>query len=362
MATLDRHARDLRVAFRPVADLRRGNAVSFEALVALPDESPRSAAEWSEHGRVEHAGAVEARVLELAATARRRLPPRAMLVVTISAPGLLTAPVQQALAAAGSLDRLVLSIEDGDPVETFAIAAALEAAREDGARVAVHAGDGGRPELERIARLRPEIVRVDGALAREVADDIASAAAVAALVGLASRIDASVLAGDVRREGDLRALARLGVGLAMGPIVGRPTTQMEPLSPAVEALVAAISADEPAERTVAGLVESPIALPVETPLSDVVDALLLDPRNDFLVLVDDDQRPVALADRSAVLRAEPYERPVMWVLPDSPLKAVARRAVERPPLERFTPLVCCDTAGRYIGLARMERILSALAR
>jgi EAL domain-containing protein (putative c-di-GMP-specific phosphodiesterase class I) len=362
METLDRHADALRVGHRPVADLRRGDTVSYEALVALPDEEHRSAAEWSGLGRAEHAGAIEARVLEEVLAGRRRLPTRALLTVAVSAPALLSAPVQQVLAGAGSLDRVVLSVVDGEPVETFAVGAALEAARENGARIAIGVGEGGRGDLERVAGLRPEYIRVDGGLTAGVAEDPARAASLDAVVSLGRRIDARVFADDVRREADLRALARAGVAFAAGPIIGRATAAMEPLGPAVEALVAAMAVDEPAQLTVAGLVESPIALPVETPVADLVDTLLLDPRNDFLVLTDAGHRPVALVERAAVLRAEPYERPVMWVLPDSPVNAVARRAVQRPPLERFTPLVCCDAAGRYIGLVRVERLVSALTR
>ncbi len=220
METLDRHASDLRVAFRPVADLRRGDTASYEALVALPDEDPRSPAEWSDHGRVEHAGAVEGLLLELALAARRKLPPRTVLVVTLSAPALVTAPVQQALAAAGALDRVLLSIVEGDPIETFAVGAALEAAREEGARIAVDAGPAALEDLERIVRLRPELVRAGGQLVHHVADDLACAAAMESLVSLARRLDADVLAADVRREADLRMLARMGAGLAAGPIVG----------------------------------------------------------------------------------------------------------------------------------------------
>ncbi len=34
----------------------------------------------------------------------------------------------------------------------------------------------------------------------------------------------------------------------------------------------------------------------------------------------------------------------------------------RPPGERFLPLVCCDEAGRYLGLVRVERLVAELAR
>ena len=361
LATVDRHWADLETAFRPVADLRRGGTAGFEALVAPPDGEARAAADWSAHGLAPDAGAVEARILECALRERIRLAPRSLLAVTVSAEAAVTAPVQDVLAAAGPLERVVLSIVGGDAVETFALGAALEPARDNGLRIAVEAGPAGRPQLERLTRLRPELIVAGEELVHCVAEDLACSAAVEAIVALASRIDAEVLAVGVSREPDLRALARLGVRMAMGPRVGAPAAEMRALGASVEALVAALACDQPAERSLAGLIESPIALPVTTPMSDIVDALLLDPRNDFLPLVDEEYRPVALVERAAVLRAEPSERPVMWVMPDSLLKAVARRAVERPPLERFTPLVCCDAGGRYIGLVRVERLVSALA-
>jgi hypothetical protein len=81
-----------------------------------------------------------------------------------------------------------------------------------------------------------------------------------------------------------------------------------------------------------------------------------------IVLVDERNRPLALAERAALLRGEPYERPVMRITPNSPLKAVARRAAARPLLERFHPLVACDRRGVYLGIVRVEQLLDALAR
>ena len=51
----------------------------------------------------------------------------------------------------------------------------------------------------------------------------------------------------------------------------------------------------------------------------------------------------------------------MLVTREMPLAAVSRRAMARPAARRFDPLLCCDEAGRYAGLVRIERIVDALA-
>jgi hypothetical protein len=51
----------------------------------------------------------------------------------------------------------------------------------------------------------------------------------------------------------------------------------------------------------------------------------------------------------------------MLVTKEMPLAAVSRRAMGRPIARRFDPLMCCDEAGRYAGLVRIERIVDALA-
>jgi hypothetical protein len=39
---------------------------------------------------------------------------------------------------------------------------------------------------------------------------------------------------------------------------------------------------------------------------------------------------------------------------------VLKRALRRPMQQRFDPLVCCDEAGTYRGLLRMERLIERL--
>jgi hypothetical protein len=54
------------------------------------------------------------------------------------------------------------------------------------------------------------------------------------------------------------------------------------------------------------------------------------------------------------------QKPLMIGMTAS-LGEVARRAMTRPGEERFTPLVCCDDNGRYVGIVRVERLVEALS-
>ena len=72
-------------------------------------------------------------------------------------------------------------------------------------------------------------------------------------------------------------------------------------------------------------------------------------------------RPSGLVSRADHQRRDAPVRSLMLVSREMPLAAVGRRAMARPTARRFDPLMCCDEAGRYAGLVRIERILDSLA-
>lgn len=365
---LERQADVLALAYRPLVGLRDGAVIGWEALVALPGETPATPCEWSDRGRVRFAEAVEAQLLEIALPARVDLPPEATLTVTLSARALVSAPVQQVLVAAGpALEGVVLVVVDGpEPHDSFAIAAALEGARQAGARVALEDAAPSYPSMRQMLRLRPDFIRAGAALVEDVDRDPARAAAIEMLVALGRRIGAQVIVDGVARPEELEAACALGARLAQGPIVGHPSPLMVAI-PSIVAQALARSVTGPAEIrvrpvvSVAQLVETVAAIDSAAPMADLADAFLEDPDNDFLVLLDDDDQPVTVADRAALLRAEPYEHPVLAVRPDSEVREVARAALARPPLARYAPVVCCDEHGRYLGIVRFERLVETLA-
>jgi EAL domain-containing protein (putative c-di-GMP-specific phosphodiesterase class I) len=353
----------LRVMYTPIVDVGRGAVAGYEAKAALGDGDALSPRGWSIQAHEQHAGDVESVVLPRLIAARAELPPNAFLLVTVSGPALSSGALDAEFEAAGALDRLVLAVHDaGQGEQAHALARKLEPIRAAGATIAVDETGSGYGALRQILAVRPEFVRVGGGFVADVDRDLAKAAVVEMLGGLASRIDAWVIADGVSVSAELNALRRMGVPLGQGELFGGAQPEMAPLGRAAAQIVAeAGPAGEP-EETVAGLIEAQPALPWGCPLEDVADAFLDNPRNDVLVLVDEQSRPLALADRAALLRGEVYERPVMRITPSTALKAVARRAAARPAMERFHPLVACDKRGVYLGIVRIEQLLDALGR
>ena len=100
--------------------------------------------------------------------------------------------------------------------------------------------------------------------------------------------------------------------------------------------------------TVGDLAEVLPSLPAHASLAQLVDLCLASDGNDWVVIVDDQQHPVRLVERAALLRSEPFERRPLLVEDSTPVDVAIRR---------FSvcegPLVCCDAGGRYVGLIRV---------
>lgn len=111
----------------------------------------------------------------------------------------------------------------------------------------------------------------------------------------------------------------------------------------------------------ADLAEDAPVLAFSSEIAEIVDSCLADDDNDWLVLVDGEERPVRLVERAALLRGEPFEHRVSVLPADAPPAAAARQATTRSRVDRLRPLACCDAAGRFLGLVRVERLLAALA-
>ena len=352
----------LTLGFDPVAELERGRAAGYEVVLGTAEDPRelRTPAAWSRRGHPAQAGVVEARLVREALTARAELPLGAFLLVSVSARALVGRELPAAFGEAGDLAHVVVAVcDDADP---RAVSEALENLRAAGARVAVDDAGAGSASLEQIVRLRPDLVRVGATFTAELDRDPARAAVVEALVAVASRIDARVLADEVPGAPELQALMRIGVALAQGPVLGEtPEPTMEALTE--EALAAVASGRMPwrYERTVTEALEPLEPLEAGVSTAEVADRFLADPRHGALVTVDPDGHPVGLLDRAALLRGEPHLSVPLVVQFDEALTDVARRAVARPSDDRLRPLVVGDAQGRYMGIVRIERLLEALA-
>ena len=349
--------------FVPIVDLKRGEAAGYEVALSFEGEGPQAPRAWSQGVHARQAGSVEAPLLAAALKSRGQLPESCFLAISHSSHGVVSEEVAAVLGAAGRLERVVIVVtDDSQGADPLQVRRVLDAARDAGATIAIDETASGYSSLKQLLNLRPDFVRIGADFVMEIDRDQAKAAVVETLGALASRIDSWVIAAGIPGSGELDTLRRLGVPLGQGPLFGHPLPAMGPLEGRVVRLVRESAPIPSGERTVASLIEARPPIAWGAPIEDLADAFLDDPRHDVVVLVDERSRPLALAERAALLRGEPYERPVMRITPSSPLKAVARRAAARPVLERYHPMVACDRRGVYLGVVRVEQLLDALAQ
>lgn len=102
--------------------------------------------------------------------------------------------------------------------------AELDRLRERGARIALDDTGTGYSGLRQIAELRPDVGKLDRAFVDGLDTDQVKAVFAEFLTGVASRLDAQLLAEGVEGVPELDRLIAMGVPLAQGWLLGRPDT------------------------------------------------------------------------------------------------------------------------------------------
>ena len=174
--------------------------------------------------------------------------------------------------------------------------------------------------------------------------------ALAEMLGeFAGRIDAWLLAEGIETQAELAAFAQLGVPLAQGWLLGRPSPGFAPLAPETVRLVRAQVARARLTDTVASLLRPVRQCTLGEEAPGVPPAVLVGPHGEPAALLLADPRT-----------AEVYTAPVsLRVHPTTDVTDALQRALTRPPAQRFDPVVCTDPSGNVLGLLRIEDLASA---
>ena len=98
--------------------------------------------------------------------------------------------------------------------------------------------------------------------------------------------------------------------------------------------------------------------PTATSAAHAAEAFSENPDLQSVVLLGDYFRPVSILDADSAEFG--VVSPGMRVNLDTPLNEALARSVTRTKASRFEPLLVTDNAGRYVGVARLERMITAL--
>ena len=340
---------DLTLAFQPIVDLAAATVAGYEALARFPGTSGPDV--WFAAAAAAGVAAeLEALAIHKALAAVPLLPDNTFLTVNVSPHLLGTAPVQDALATRPDLRRVVVELTEHTPVDDLdALRRQTLDLRERGALIALDDAGSGYSGLQQLAVLRPQVVKLDRALVSD-ADTDPVRMALAEMVGeFAGRIDAWLLAEGMETAAELAAFMRLGVPLGQGWVLGRPSPGFAPLAPEVVRLVTAQAARVRLTESVASLLRPVRQYEDDDDATEPPPAVLVGPLGEPLAMLLRDART-----------GEVYRAPVsLRVHPSAGIDETLRRALTRPPAQRFDPVLCTDPTGAVLGLLRIEDLTTA---
>lgn len=213
----------LTILFQPIVELAGSTVLGVEALARFSTGPQRVPDVWfSEAAEVGLGPDLEIAAISMAVDQFDGIPPLAYLSLNVSAATVLSGLLKAALHDV-PFERVVLELTEHDAVDDYdALNRALSEMRAEGVRLAVDDAGAGFSSLRHILSLQPDIIKLDLALTRGIAEDPVRRALAASLVSFAREIDASITAEGVETEAELAVLQQLGVPSAQGFYLSRP--------------------------------------------------------------------------------------------------------------------------------------------
>lgn len=341
------------VTYQPILDVARGVAAGFQAQGCLTRDVDARTRVGVVTPDLE--AMIAAEVVRVALEAFPTLPTNTFVSIPLGAEVAHSRAVRAALGRRRDLSGVVLEIVGFSAALPLGeLDHALAGYRERGAQISVGGHGAAQPELTSIVRLKPAIIRLGRDWTRGIDRSEAKRSAIEVTGRLAGQLDAWVLAEGVATSAELRSLAGLHVPLAQGPFIGEPQVHWPDIELTARTVLprAAPSSD----GILRGLLQQAYTA------TDAAAAASVLPETtgfDVLVVVDEHRRPVSLLEHAG--SGSWGSSDVLAVNIDTALPDAVARAMARPRAVRFSPLVCTDNAGRFLGILPIDRLMSHLA-
>lgn len=215
------------MVFQPIVTLSGREIVGAEALARFagpPTQPPNS---WFEEAAAVSLGVdLELVAVEKALDGMLDFPPEVYLSVNVS-PATLVDPSFRRLVSRADPSRLVLELTEHHRVADYdCLAKALDEVRASGMRMAIDDVGAGFASLRHILKLRPELIKLDLSLIREINLDQSKQALAASLISFAEKSGATIIAEGIETAQELSTLVRLGVGYGQGLFLGCPVPRL----------------------------------------------------------------------------------------------------------------------------------------
>jgi EAL domain-containing protein (putative c-di-GMP-specific phosphodiesterase class I)/DNA-binding response OmpR family regulator len=213
--------------FQRVIDLASGTTVGYEALTRFHDGT-RPDRRFADADAVGLGLELESACLSAALVDAARLPGDGWLSLNVS-PALLLERGRLKDCLVGQTRPVVLEVTEHVAIQNYG--AVREAVSSIGANVQIAVDDAGAgfASFRHILELRPDYVKLDIGLVRQIDHDDVRQALVAGIVYFAKKSGCRLIAEGIETPGERRQLHSLGVDLGQGYLLGRPARAGEPL-------------------------------------------------------------------------------------------------------------------------------------
>lgn len=214
---------EFEIALQPIFQMGAAEPYCFEALCRFAGEPYQPPNIWfAEALFVDKQLELELKVISVALNHLNKLPDHVSLSVNASPATVVSGRLPEVFDGY-PLERLVLEVTEHAVVDDYkALEGALQVLAFKGVRIAIDDVGAGYSGLSHILQLRPNVLKLDLALTRDIDKDLARQSLVKAMVFFAQSTDALVVAEGIETKNELSMLASLGVELGQGYFLGRP--------------------------------------------------------------------------------------------------------------------------------------------
>lgn len=214
----------MEMVYQPIVDCRDGLVIGVEALARFPSTPYRTPDVWfADANSVGRGEELEIHAVRLALASLPKLPAHMFLSVNVSPEVVVTSQRLRQLMATVDASRLVLEMTEHASIADYDdLLRVLLPWRQRGLSIAVDDAGAGYSSLRHILWLKPEWIKLDISITRNIDTDQPRAALGTALIDFASKVGSAIIAEGVETEAELGALQRLGVTAAQGYYLGRP--------------------------------------------------------------------------------------------------------------------------------------------
>ncbi|MEW6540852.1 MAG: bifunctional diguanylate cyclase/phosphodiesterase [Bacillota bacterium] len=258
----------------------------------------------------------------------------------------------------------------------------VEHYRSQGYRIAIDDVGAGFSGLQSIAEIRPDFIKIDMSLVRNIDSNPSRQAVVNALISLAGKINSRVIAEGVETQNELNVLLLQGAHFAQGYFLARPEFPKPAATKAVVAYIRRQRTGDLAGRRrnlcIGDLTVPALVVGEETPVSKAKELLdaVKQPNSGLLVIRG--QETVGLVMRHNLHRTLSsqygvplyYRRPITAVMDRAPLvlevhislEGAAELAVNRAQDKLYDDLVVVDENRVLVGVVPVQRLLDTVTR